>query len=172
MASPVMLAIDVVLGALIGPPGTAAELIIDRAEVGEWTPVVLDLALFCAMSSVRPTDTVDHARFARLMRHAQLAASSIREPGTAFTPPSPRPAPSTPNLRRQPRDPAPKRPHRLDTSPPPSYKNRLEPRGSNSVVECNLAKVDVEGSNPFSRSLFICFWGPNPKNVRSENLIN
>jgi hypothetical protein len=25
-------------------------------------------------------------------------------------------------------------------------------RGSNSVVECNLAKVDVEGSNPFSRS--------------------
>lgn len=24
--------------------------------------------------------------------------------------------------------------------------------GSNSVVECNLAKVDVEGSNPFSRS--------------------
>ena len=25
-------------------------------------------------------------------------------------------------------------------------------RGSNSVVECHLAKVDVEGSNPFSRS--------------------
>ncbi len=24
--------------------------------------------------------------------------------------------------------------------------------GSNSVVECNLAKVEVEGSNPFSRS--------------------
>ena len=32
-------------------------------------------------------------------------------------------------------------------SRPPS-----ETRGSNSVVECNLAKVDVEGSNPFSRS--------------------
>ncbi len=27
-------------------------------------------------------------------------------------------------------------------------------RGSNSVVECNLAKVDVEGSNPFSRSAY------------------
>ena len=26
-------------------------------------------------------------------------------------------------------------------------------RGSNSVVECNLAKVEVEGSNPFSRSM-------------------
>ncbi len=28
----------------------------------------------------------------------------------------------------------------------------LESCGSNSVVECHLAKVDVEGSNPFSRS--------------------
>ena len=27
--------------------------------------------------------------------------------------------------------------------------------GSNSVVECNLAKVEVEGSNPFSRSIFL-----------------
>lgn len=88
-ASPVMLAIDVVLGALIGPPGTAAERIIERAEAGEWTPVLLDLALFCAMSSVRPDDPVDHARFARLLRHAQLAASGSREPGTPFTPPSP-----------------------------------------------------------------------------------
>src|ERR1700731_277155 len=29
--------------------------------------------------------------------------------------------------------------------------------GSNSVVECHLAKVDVEGSNPFSRSGFLGF---------------
>ena len=28
----------------------------------------------------------------------------------------------------------------------------LTPRGSNSVVECNLAKVEVAGSNPVSRS--------------------
>ncbi len=34
--------------------------------------------------------------------------------------------------------------------------------GSNSVVECHLAKVDVEGSNPFSRSLFIR-WGLNQR---------
>ncbi len=27
--------------------------------------------------------------------------------------------------------------------------------GSNSVVECNLAKVDVAGSNPVSRSIFL-----------------
>ena len=28
------------------------------------------------------------------------------------------------------------------------------PCGSNSVVECNLAKVEVAGSNPVSRSIF------------------
>ncbi len=88
MPSPVMLAIDVVLGALIGPPGTAAEMVIARAESGEWTPVLLDLALFCAMSSVRPEDTVDHARFARLLRHVQFAASSSRDEGAPFSPPS------------------------------------------------------------------------------------
>ncbi len=37
------------------------------------------------------------------------------------------------------------------TLPLPKATSSL-PRGSNSVVECNLAKVDVEGSNPFSRS--------------------
>jgi hypothetical protein len=26
--------------------------------------------------------------------------------------------------------------------------------GRNSVVECYLAKVDVDGSNPFARSIF------------------
>jgi hypothetical protein len=88
MASPVMLAIDIVLGALIGPPGTAAELVIARAEAGEWRPVLLDLALFCAMASVRPEDAVDHARFARLLRHAQFAASGSRAEGEAFDPPS------------------------------------------------------------------------------------
>lgn len=29
----------------------------------------------------------------------------------------------------------------------------LNKSGSNSAVECNLAKVEVEGSNPFSRSI-------------------
>ena len=49
---------------------------------------MIDLALFCAMSSVRPGDTVDHARFARLLRHAQPMASGSREPYTAFAPPT------------------------------------------------------------------------------------
>jgi hypothetical protein len=84
-----MLAIDIVLAALIGPPGCPAEGVIARAETGEWTPVLLDLAVFCAMSSVQPGDRVDHARFARLLRHAQVAASNSREAGTSFAPPSP-----------------------------------------------------------------------------------
>lgn len=83
-----MLAIDVVLGALIGPPGAAAEMVIEKAEAGEWTPVLLDLALFCAMASVRPEDRVDHARFARLLRHVSFAASGSREEGAAFEMPS------------------------------------------------------------------------------------
>ena len=29
--------------------------------------------------------------------------------------------------------------------------------GNNSVVECNLAKVEVAGSNPVSRSIFYYF---------------
>ena len=88
MPSPVMLAIDVVLSALIGPPDCAAEMVLARAEAGEWQPVLLDLALYCAMSSVRPEDHVDHARFARLLRHVQFAASGSRPPDAPFDPPS------------------------------------------------------------------------------------
>ncbi len=31
----------------------------------------------------------------------------------------------------------------------------LTSSGNNSVVECNLAKVEVAGSNPVSRSIFL-----------------
>src|SRR5258708_1074842 len=36
---------------------------------------------------------------------------------------------------------------------PIHFYNRSLKRGSNSVVECNLAKVEVAGSNPVSRSM-------------------
>ncbi len=88
MSSPVVLGIDLVLGALIGPPGCPAERIIEGAERGEWSPVVIDLALFCAMASVRSGDVIDHARFARLLRHAMPMASSSRAPYAPFDPPS------------------------------------------------------------------------------------
>jgi hypothetical protein len=87
MSSPVVLGIDLVLGALIGPPGCPAEKLIERAEAGEWSPIVIDLALFCAMASVRPGDVIDHARFARLLRLAMPMASGSREPYSAFARP-------------------------------------------------------------------------------------
>ena len=88
MSSPVVLGIDLVLGALIGPPGCPAEKFIERAEAGEWSPVVIDLALFCAMASVRAGDVIDHVRFARLLRHAMPMASGSRAPNEPFAPPS------------------------------------------------------------------------------------
>ena len=88
MPNPAVLGIDLVLGALIGPPGCPAERLLEGIEAGQFTPVVIDLALYCAMSSVKPGDVVDHARFARLLRHAQPMASNSREPYTAFNPPS------------------------------------------------------------------------------------
>lgn len=89
MVEPIVLGIDLVLGALIGPPGCAAESVIARAETGEWKPVVIDLALYCALASVRDGDRVDHARFAQLLRHASIVASRSREPGASFAPPAP-----------------------------------------------------------------------------------
>jgi hypothetical protein len=44
----------------------------------------------------------------------------------------------------------------------------VKKRGNNSVVECNLAKVEVAGSNPVSRSIFSISptlrfnWSPSP----------
>ena len=32
--------------------------------------------------------------------------------------------------------------------------SNLDAGGRNSAVECHLAKVDVDGSNPFARSIF------------------
>lgn len=88
MPDPIVLAIDLVLAALIGPPTHPIARIIDQCDAGEYTPILIDLALFCAMSSVQPGDEIDHVRFARLLRHAQPLASHSREPGTAFDPPS------------------------------------------------------------------------------------
>ena len=48
----------------------------------------------------------------------------------------------------------------LDKQYPLAYKKRW--RGNNSVVECNLAKVKVAGSNPVSRSSPLLFLFPLP----------
>jgi len=41
-------------------------------------------------------------------------------------------------------------------------------RGETPV--CHLAKVDVEGSNPFSRSLLVLFSGPQPRKRSSARV--
>lgn len=89
VAAPTVLGIDMVLMALIGPPGAPVERFIDMAAKGEMTPVILDLALHSAMSSIQPGDKVDHARFARLLQCAELRASMSRPEGGAFEPPAP-----------------------------------------------------------------------------------
>jgi len=88
MAKEVVLAIDLVLGALIGPPGCLSEQFLEQCEHGEYAPFVTDLALFCAMSSVRAGDTIDHARFARLLRVTHPMASGGRADDGGFSPPS------------------------------------------------------------------------------------
>ena len=46
----------------------------------------------------------------------------------------------------------------LDKNLPSNYKQLLLLSGNNSVVECDLAKVEVAGSNPVSRSTLINNW--------------
>ena len=48
-----------------------------------------------------------------------------------------------------------KRSHVLAFLNAASVSRLLRKRGGNSVVECDLAKVDVEGSNPFRRSILL-----------------
>jgi hypothetical protein len=68
-----MLAIDVVLGALIGPRGCAAEMVIERAESGEWTPVLLDFALFCAAVAFGAARSQGDSRPSAPTMHERLA---------------------------------------------------------------------------------------------------
>ena len=43
---------------------------------------------------------------------------------------------------------------RFRTAVWPMFVGRFGVSGNNSVVECDLAKVEVAGSNPVSRSIF------------------
>ena len=81
MSEKVVLAIDVVLGLLIGPPGCYAESVLPRIESGEWIPVIPDGALYCAFLSIRPTDRVNRSRLTRLLKHAEFIRISGRAPG-------------------------------------------------------------------------------------------
>lgn len=71
-ANAVMFANDVVLSALIGPPGAPVEEFLARAARGEVTPVVIDASLYWTWCAVQPDDRIDLARFAELLRYARI----------------------------------------------------------------------------------------------------
>jgi hypothetical protein len=61
----------------------------------------------------------------------------------------------TADLRPQASDLADEDIHSIGSNSATTVKSTLS-SGSNSVVECDLAKVEVAGSNPVSRSSFFC----------------
>lgn len=73
----VYLAIDLVLGALIGPPNAPVESTLLQAERGEVNLILLDTALYCAICSVHEGDNVNFTRFGRLLRHALIQSSRL-----------------------------------------------------------------------------------------------
>jgi hypothetical protein len=71
----VMLAIDVVLQAIIGRNGSAANLI-EQARRGEILLVVPHSVLYCAIYSISSTDTINTSQLAALLRYSQILPDS------------------------------------------------------------------------------------------------
>jgi hypothetical protein len=67
-----MLAIDAVLAALIGSTPNSMDVLIRKAAKGEITLIVEQLALYCALSSVREEDSLNIKRFADLLKYARI----------------------------------------------------------------------------------------------------
>lgn len=86
-ANAAILGNDLVVAALIGPPGHPVEDIIARAAQGELTPVVLDASLYWALSTAEPGDIVQLPRFAELLRYAHILPSERDANGAGLTPP-------------------------------------------------------------------------------------
>jgi hypothetical protein len=87
-ANAAMLGNDLVVAALIGPPGHPVEAIIARAAQGELTPLVLDASLYWAFSTAEAGDTVQLPRFAELLRYAHILPSERDAHGAGLTPAS------------------------------------------------------------------------------------
>ena len=109
----------------------------------------------------RLSPTSGNPNVLRRGRNRQLPRNGARPKGIFLPCPVPEypSAPYVPALRRQKslsrngkRKKSPPARFFLLTAQAESPINPFTPRGSNSVVECNLAKVEVAGSNPVSRS--------------------
>jgi hypothetical protein len=74
--SEVMLAIDSVLEAIIGPSPGSIDEIIRKAREGEIQLILEDFALYCALASVREGDKVNIRRLADLIKYAQIQLDS------------------------------------------------------------------------------------------------
>lgn len=69
---PTMLATDVVLQALVGPSKGLIESLIMQAQNGKTRLTVLHSTLYCAVISVRPSDTLNTHRFAELLKYSEI----------------------------------------------------------------------------------------------------
>lgn len=67
--------IDVVLTTLIGPENPTIERFISAAERGEQELAILELALYCAICSLRSDDRLNLLRFTRLLRFSKIVPS-------------------------------------------------------------------------------------------------
>lgn len=72
-----VLAVDAVLQALIGPPESGVQKVIDAAASGEVTIVIKDSALCAALSSVKEGDELDVKRFGKLLRYASIEITQL-----------------------------------------------------------------------------------------------
>lgn len=75
----VLLAIDVILSALIGPTPGHVDKLIDEARKAEIQIVIEHFALFCALRSLRDGDTINIVRFTELMKYSQIQTSKFRQ---------------------------------------------------------------------------------------------
>jgi hypothetical protein len=76
----VILAIDVILEALIGPNPSPIERLLAQAKAGQVELVVLHHALYCALRSVGEQDTLNIARLAELVKYARIEPTPHLKP--------------------------------------------------------------------------------------------
>ena len=68
----IMLAVDVLLAALIGPSPNFVDALINQARNGDANFLVGHHALFCALYSVKESDFINVRRLAELVKYSQI----------------------------------------------------------------------------------------------------
>lgn len=81
----VTLAVDILLEALIDARSTIVDELLEKVRTEEYCLVVQDFALYCALRSTKPTDTIFVHRFAELLRFSRIESSPWIGPGERFS---------------------------------------------------------------------------------------